>query len=125
MDSKTGLKNTFFNLTKNMQKSSNKLIKVTKLNLTITNEEENLRSMYTQIGKKARELFLNGNTEFGTNLTEEFNQVSELELKLELLKEELNIINSTKACPSCGKANEKSSGFCSKCGAMLPSESEE
>ncbi len=106
------------NITKTLTKTSGELIKTTKISLEVANEEENLKSLYVDIGKKVHEIYLYGGS-LGKFFDEKYQEIIRLESKLNELKGRLSDIKGTFPCPKCGKVIEKNSEFCPKCGLKI------
>ena len=109
------LRGTLFNITKNVTKTSGDLLKTTKLNLSLSNEEANLKNLYMEIGKKVHEIYLYGGS-LGKFFDEKYKELSSLEMKISDIKEQIGVIKGTRECAKCGKPVERTAEFCPKCG---------
>ncbi len=111
------MKKTLMDLTRKVTKTSGEVIKTTKLSLSLSTEEESLRAIYTDIGKKVHEIYMYGGT-LGKFFDEKYKDIQIAEQKIDALKEEIDKVKGTKTCPKCGRTVEPSE-FCPKCGARL------
>ncbi len=112
------IKKTILGFTKNVAKTSNELLKTTKLNLNISSEEENLKSLYLEIGKKVHEIYAYGGS-LGKFFDEKYAEIQKVEQNIQALREQLSIAKGVKVCPKCGRNVESGAEFCPKCGASL------
>ncbi len=109
------IKKVIFDLTKNITKSSSGILKVTKLSMQLANEEQNLKSIYWDIGKKVHEIYCYGGT-LGPFFDEKYLQIKEVEEKIICAKEALKEAKGSRPCPNCSKSIDKNAEFCPKCG---------
>lgn len=108
-------KNTIGKITKTLTKTSGDLVKTTKLTVSLASEEDNLKTLYIEIGKKVHEIYTYGGT-LGKFFDEKNLELVEIENKIKELKKELDIVRGTKTCSSCGKTMDGKADFCPKCG---------
>lgn len=112
------LKSKLLNITSSISKTSGELVKNTKLNFDLANEEEKLKSIYLEIGKKVHEIYA-----YGGNLGEAFDQkykeILKVEYDISVLKEKINVLKGVKSCLKCGKQVEKKNEFCPYCGSSM------
>ncbi|MDR2903745.1 MAG: zinc-ribbon domain-containing protein [Clostridiales bacterium] len=112
------LKSTFVNITKAITKTSGDLLKTTKLSMNIANEESALKNIYIDIGKKVHEIYAYGGT-LGAFFDEKYQELTETELKIKELKEQLDMAKGTKTCVHCGRSAPHTAEFCPKCGKPM------
>jgi predicted RNA-binding Zn-ribbon protein involved in translation (DUF1610 family) len=112
------IKNTLNGLRKSITKTSTEIVKTTKINLNISSSEENLNSLYLEIGKKVHEIYIYGGT-LGKFFDEKFIDIVELERKISDLRSQLDVIKGTRSCYKCGGQVDRNSEFCPKCGVSL------
>lgn len=117
------IKNTISKITKTLTKTSSGVIKSTKLNINLVNEEERLKGIYLEIGKKVHEIYMYGGT-LGKFFDEKYVEIQNIEKELNRIKDEINVVKGTKECPKCGKAVSKESEFCPKCGFKMSEKSD-
>ncbi len=112
------LKSTLSKLTKTITKTSSDVIKSTKLNINMANEQEKIKEIYIEMGKKVQEIY-----SYGGELGEFFDKkISELNSALEDIKkleDEVSKIKGKRDCPKCKTAVSLESSFCPKCGAQM------
>ncbi len=106
---------------KDMAKKTKELADVTKLNMQIGNEEDNIKSKYIEIGKLYYDLFSSTPDErlapLCSSITESLNKIS-------TYKEQIQSIKGVKKCAKCGAEIADSASFCSVCGNKASSEEE-
>lgn len=112
------LRGTLTSFTRNVTKTSGDLFKTTKLSVSLSQEQESLRTVYLDIGKKVHEIYMYGGT-LGKFFDEKYHEIVACEQRINELKDKINQIKGTRECPNCGKTVEKTSEFCPKCGGKL------
>lgn len=117
------LKDTIFKFSKAVTKTSNTLLKTTALSVKLANEEDSLKSIYVELGKKVHEIYAFGGT-LGKFFDEKYEELQRCEARIKELRDELELVKGTKACPKCGKMNEYAAEFCTKCGTRMSGVSE-
>ena len=112
------IRDTLFNMTKSVAKTSGDLLKTTKLNMNLASEESSLKSLYMEIGKKVHEIYQYGGS-LGQFFDEKYLEIESCERKIAELKEQISVIKGTKICPKCGKSVDRAAEFCQKCGIRV------
>lgn len=143
------IKSILNSLGKNIKKTSTEILKNTKLSMQLSSEEEKLKNLYIEIGKKVYEIYSYGGN-IGPFFDEKYTQIKETENKIKEIKQKIeinkgqnkptdntnfNTQNNTtdntnfntqnnnmpdfKTCVSCGQTNKSSDTFCLKCGRYL------
>jgi len=112
------IRETLTNFTKNVTKSSGDLFKSTKLSMSVSSEQNNLKNLYIEIGKKVHEIYQYGGN-LGKFFDEKYREIEASEAKIAELKEQISIIKGTRECSKCGKQAERAAEFCPKCGIRL------
>ncbi len=106
---------------KDVAKKTKELADVTKLNMQIGSEEDNIKNNYVEIGKLYYGLFSSSPDErlapLCSSITESLN-------KINTYKEQIQTIKGIKKCPKCGAEIADSALFCSVCGNKTSSEEE-
>jgi len=99
----------------NAAKKSGDLIEITKLNHSISNEEDNIKAEYTDLGILVYRKF-----QSGVSVEEDFvagcNRIDELNKNIETLKQKIREVKNVKSCQSCGNQLALEVMFCPKCG---------
>ena len=127
---------------KNITKTSKNIIKSTKLSMQLSSQEEKLKNLYIEAGKKVYEIYSYGGN-IGEFFDEKYKQMLEIEKEILNIKQKIeenkneninqtiykenteNIINNTsrveecRICNSCGQKNNVNDKFCLKCGRVL------
>ncbi|MCL2286074.1 MAG: zinc ribbon domain-containing protein [Firmicutes bacterium] len=112
------LKNTLFNITKSVSKTSGDLLKSTKLSMNLSTEENNLKNLYSEIGKKVHEIYQYGGS-LGKFFDEKYLEIEASERKIADIKEQISVIKGTRICSKCGKNVDRTAEFCQKCGIRV------
>lgn len=112
------IRHTITNITKTITQTSGGLIKSTKLSMNLANEEAALRNLHTEMGKKVCEIYSFGGS-LGKVFDEKYREVQEAEVRIEALKNQLDLAKGVRTCPKCGKTAPKTAEFCPKCGANM------
>jgi len=103
---------------KKVTNKSGEIIEIAKLNLAVTNEEDKIEKVYTEIGKKLYGTYCAGQSvdQDIKNLCEE---VDDEEARVRMLKRKIGDLKQTSFCKSCGAVVKKDALFCPKCGIRL------
>lgn len=96
-------------------KKSSELVEVTKLNMSISSEEEKMQKLYIKVGKKLYEEY-SLNSELYPEFKEDCEAIMNHELAIQNLKEKMLEVKNVKICQGCGVEVERSIMFCPKCG---------
>lgn len=126
---------------KNITKTSKDIIKNTKLSMQLSSQEEKLRNVYIETGKKVYEIYSYGGN-IGEFFDEKYKQMLDIEKEISVIKSKMeenknyesssNIkediidrreqntnLQEHKICQSCGHKNNINDNFCLKCGRFL------
>jgi len=109
------IKSTFMHLPNNLAKSSGDFVKNTKLNMELANNEENLKSLYIEVGKKVHEIYSFGGS-LGQPFDDYYKDIIMCEAKIKDLRERIDIVKGVRTCEKCGKGVDRKSEFCPHCG---------
>ena len=112
------MRDTITNITKTVTRTSGDLFKSTKLNLSLSTEENELKAIYLEIGKKVHEIYQYGGS-LGSYFDGKYLEIMDCERKIADTKEQLSVIKGVRQCPKCGKGAERMSEFCAKCGTKF------
>ncbi|MCL2665410.1 MAG: zinc-ribbon domain-containing protein [Defluviitaleaceae bacterium] len=118
------IKGTIYKVTKNVTTTSGNLIKTAKLSINLTNEQEILKGIYIEIGKRVHEIYTHGGS-LGGYFDEKYTEIVRTTEKIENIKEKINVVKGTRICPKCGKPTVRTAEFCPKCGADLNDDADE
>jgi len=112
------IKSTVLNLTNNIAKSSGDFVRNTKLNIELANQEEHLKSIYIEVGKKVHEIYAFGGS-LGGAFDDLYKDLVVCEGQIRDLKKRIDIVKGNSTCEKCGKNVERKSEFCPSCGARM------
>lgn len=100
---------------KSAAKKSGDIVEVTKLNISITGEEEKIKRAYDDIGKIVYESFARGE-----KIADPFKQycekVGEYEKKIEEMRQKILELRNIKMCPECSTELLVEMAYCHTCG---------
>ena len=108
------IKNTLNGLRKSITKSSNEIIKTTKINMKISSEEEKLNQLYKETGKKVHEIYMYGGS-LGTVFDEKYNEMLVSQHKINELRLKLKNLKSKNFCDKCGNEVDYDESICIYC----------
>jgi len=109
------LKETVLKITNTIARTSGELIKSTRLSIALASEEDKLKALYVEIGKKVHEIYTYGGT-LGAAFDENVKLVEEQREKIKDIKTKIDAVKGTKTCQKCGKSMDHNAEFCPKCG---------
>ena len=112
------IKSTVFNLTNTLAKSSGDFVKNTKLNIDLANQEEQLKSIYIEIGKKVHEIYTFGGT-LGAAFDDLHRDLVICEGQIRDLRKRIDAVKGVSTCLKCGKNVDRKSEFCPGCGTRM------
>ncbi|NLL06118.1 MAG: zinc-ribbon domain-containing protein [Clostridiaceae bacterium] len=98
---------------KDVARKTKELADTAKLNMQISNEEDNIKRKYAEIGKLYYELFSSSPDE---KFAEFCNSISESKNKIDELRVQILEIKGIKKCSNCGAEINFTATFCSSCG---------
>jgi DNA-directed RNA polymerase subunit RPC12/RpoP len=94
------------------------VVDITKLNLAKNEADSKINKLYAKVGEIFYGQYKDGK-EFSEDICEIMIEIDKFKEESEELQEQISLLKSTVACPECGQQNDKSSEYCSKCGAKL------
>lgn len=112
------IKGALSKITRTITKTSGDVVKTTKLNINLASEEEKLKALYIDIGKKVHEIYAYGGS-LGEFFDNKYNELLTVKENIDRIKSEIDSVKGTKTCSNCGKTISKSSEFCPKCGMKM------
>lgn len=105
-------------ITKSVIEKTNNVVNQTKLSFAISETQNKIKEIYTEIGKSAYEQY-KSTGEAEDKIIEKFGMIDALSDEIAELKERLAQLKETIECPSCGAYNHSDDLYCSKCGEKL------
>jgi len=106
------------NIAQNVAKKSGDMVEVTKINLSISTEEENIKKLYTEIGKYCYEIY-EKNVRFDNTINELCEKIKAHKNAIESLNEKINELKNVVKCQACGNVLPRDSVYCAKCGVKI------
>lgn len=103
---------------KTVGKKSEELVEVTKINLTIGNEEDKIKKLLVEIGSEVYAKQAEGE-QFGDFIDEKCSQIKAIEQNIEELRSKVSKIKGQKACSECNTSIDEDVKFCPNCGNKL------
>ena len=82
-------------------KKSGSVVEITKLNLSISAEEEKIRKIYTEMGKQLYEDYIEGKMP-GEKLLAQCVKIDEIIKGINEMRDKILELKNIKACPNCG-----------------------
>jgi len=114
----SNIKDSLLKFTRGVTKTSGELVKNTKLSFALSSEEERLRQVYLDIGKKTHEIYQYGGT-LGKFFDEKYAEIQQIESAISDLRHQIDMIKGVKSCPECGDGIQRGASFCPKCGYQV------
>ncbi|HAZ36226.1 MAG TPA: zinc-ribbon domain-containing protein [Clostridiaceae bacterium] len=99
-------------------KKSSDFMEISKLNKSISNEEETIQKLMTELGRELYEKYLKDELCDGS-LKETCSWIKIHEQNIEEYKQKINEFKNIKTCPNCGEKFDTDVEFCTKCGSKL------
>jgi predicted RNA-binding Zn-ribbon protein involved in translation (DUF1610 family) len=103
----------------NVGKKVSEVVEVTKLNSAINGEEDKIKKLYIEIGRKVYESFIAGRT-VSSDLLDECNAIKACNEAIEDFRSKILQVKNLKKCDKCGEELEMKVLFCPKCGEKQP-----
>jgi len=103
------------NTAKAAAKKSNDIVEITKLNMSISAEEDKIKKLYTEIGKALYEAYKKGEV-LPDAFRESCEKIKTYDENIKHMKQKVLELKNLKACPNCGAELEADVLYCSKCG---------
>lgn len=116
MDSLSKIAKSVGDGAKTAVKKSEDMVEIAKLNKSITNEEDRIKSIYNEIGKIIYLKYEN-NEAIEDELIELCNKIDEYQDNISSLKQKIAEVKNVRICSNCGVELEIDTEFCGKCGA--------
>ncbi|HHW48018.1 MAG TPA: zinc-ribbon domain-containing protein [Clostridiaceae bacterium] len=105
-------------------KKSGDLVEVTKLNMSISAEEDKIKKTFAEIGKLVYERYNKGES-VPEGIEGFCEKIKGYEENIKEMKEKIYTLKNIKICPSCNAELEINANFCSKCGMKQEKEKTE
>ncbi|MEN6315389.1 MAG: zinc-ribbon domain-containing protein [Clostridiaceae bacterium] len=96
-------------------KKSGSVVEVTRLNMSISTEEEKIRKIYTDMGKQLYEDYAQGKI-VGEKLQDYCIRIDEIIANIDEMRGKILELRNVKACPNCGIELDIDMEYCYKCG---------
>ncbi len=122
------LVNTFYSrakhITKKVTVKASETVESTKIRFAISETEDRVSECKRKIGDVIYREYLK-TRDFEGELGELCRMIENLNDDIEVMKDKLAEVKSSRRCPKCGKLNDDRNTFCADCGARLDGEGEE
>jgi len=105
-------------------KKSEDVVELTKLNMTIGNEEDKIKRLLYEIGSELYRGYTNGKALEGA-YDKQCEEVKQLEENIRLLRERVLELKGSKTCTACKSVVALDVNFCPNCGQKLERHDEE
>lgn len=99
-------------------KKSSEIVEVTKLNISISSEEDKIQKLYAQIGKRLFEEYCSGQ-EVAEGYKVDCEAIKAHQDNIKGFKEKIMELKNIQPCPNCGNEVEKTAAFCARCGTKI------
>ncbi|HQD50457.1 MAG TPA: zinc ribbon domain-containing protein [Defluviitaleaceae bacterium] len=99
---------------KTVKDGTGELYQTTKINVDLGREQDNLKKIYYDIGKKVHEIYQYGGS-LGKFFDEKYLEIKEVEEKIEALQKKMEELKKVRVCIHCGKEVESKA----KCGSPM------
>ena len=99
-------------------------VNITKLNLAKGEADGKINKLYSKIGESIYSQYKAG-TEFEGDIAEFLIEIDKFKAESDELKEQIAALKRTSPCSVCGQQNDKTSEYCTKCGAKLTTEADD
>lgn len=109
---------------KTVTKKSEDVVELTKLNMTIGNEEDKIKRLLYEIGSELYRGYASGNTLEGI-YDKQCEEVKQLEENISLLRERVLELKGSKTCTACKSIVALDVNYCPHCGQKLERPDEE
>ena len=97
-------------------KKSGELVEVSKINISIGNEEGKIQNLYKEIGQNLYQKYVASN-ECDEDFRQTCETINQHEQTIKELKQKILEIKNIKICPNCNAEIARNIQFCSGCGA--------
>lgn len=108
---------------KSVTRKSEDIVEITKLNLTIGNEEDKIKRMFYEIGSELYRSYTNGKT-IGDFYDSKCNEVKQIEENIKAIKERILLLKGNKTCKTCNTVVDAEVNYCPNCGEKLEKKEE-
>lgn len=105
-------------VTKAAIKKTSESVNTLKLKYAIKDIENNMDSVYKELGKMLYNEYENG-AEFEGEYKEKCEKIKGFLSEIDVLRAKIAEISNKQICPNCGKSNEIDAKFCSGCGEEM------
>jgi len=108
---------------KTVTKRSEDVVELTKINLTIGNEEDKIKRLLYEIGSELYRSYTNGKSYEGS-YDKQCEEVKQLEENIRLLRERMLELKGNRTCTACKSIVSLDVNYCPNCGEKLEKEKE-
>lgn len=109
---------------KSVTKKSEDVVEITKLNLTIGNEEDKIKRLLYEIGSELYRGYTSGKAYEGF-YGKQCEEVKQIEENISLLRERILVLKGNRTCSRCKSVVSLDVNYCPHCGEKLEKEAVE
>lgn len=95
---------------------SGKMFEGAKLKMSISDKEDEVKEIYSSIGKMVYDNYKNGE-EVNKEISKECKKIDKMNAEIAEMKKEFLVSKDLRECSKCGEVIPLNSAFCEKCGA--------
>ena len=99
-------------------KKTGEVLSAEKIKFGISSLKTKREKLYAKLGKNYFDS-LTETADLGDENKAIYDEIVQINTKIEDLSNELNFVKSNRLCPSCGAVIDENAVFCSKCGAKI------
>ncbi len=101
-----------------VSKKAEEVFETTKLKVSIADMQNEVESIYTDIGKLVYKAFVE-NEAPSEEINDKCSQISDILVQIEEVKDKIKASKNLTVCPNCNAAVDANSKFCAACGTKL------
>ena len=109
---------------KTATKKSGDILEITKLNRSISTEEDKIDRLFIEIGKTIYQKY-GASEDLDPQLADICRQIAAVNSGIEGMKARVLLLKNIRTCPHCGAETDEGARFCPKCGTKIEVSAEE
>ena len=108
---------------KTVTRKSEDIVELTKLNLSIGNEEDKIKRMFYEIGSEVYRSYTEGEP-IGNLYDSKCSEIKQIEENIKSIKERILLLKGNKSCKACSSVVDMEVNYCPNCGEKLENKEE-